>query len=707
MSDKIKKSELSPLVQSLISEFSKSEPKPAQELKKTSLVASFGDAPLNEPEQNGLMKSINLAMKQSNMSRLAFESDPSVTNEYMSLYKGKTRLIPDSILKRILIQNSLVATVINTRCNQGYRFGKPQEKRHEIGYKFIPKKGVLERCTPEQKLQLQKEIESLTSLFKTCGSPQGWDTIQQPYFGQYLYMSIRYAIGVGRTATEVIYTTDVMTGEKKFHSFRVIDAGTIYHTATSSKGKAAEAVRAQALSLLEKVKGEKLDPHKYVDGEYVWVQVIEGKPVQAFTSGECLVQNFYPNSDVELDGYPITPIDTVIADVTTNLNITTHNKLYFQNGRAARGMVVVKSNDVTDEMLQRIRQQFAASINSTNSSHRTPLFGLDPADEISWVPLESGTRDMEFSYLADQNIRSILGAFQMAPEEIPSYGYLSRGTSNQGLAESNNEWRLEAARDLGIRPLLGQLEDHINNGILPIINQRLAQLISFKFMGLDADTEEKESIRIQQDAALHYNYNQVLEKVEKTPLPKSLGADYPFNPAYQQILARFLTVGEQKEYFLGVHGASQDPNLAYYPDALWFQWMAVKMQKEEHDFNMEMMKQQAMQPQPPPDQGGDGGPRGGDSEQQEKNAANVNNTAKQGVAQEQESQAQQTQDLARSLEQAIGLLSKSEEDKLPTSERRLLSQHRNFVKNNVNEIEKEMEEALKQIIDQANKSNKG
>jgi hypothetical protein len=57
---------------------------------------------------------------------------------------------------------------------------------------------------------------------------------------------------------------------------------------------------------------------------------------------------------------------------------------------------------------------------------------------------------MEFQYLNDTNARVIMSAFQVSPEELPGYQHLSRGTNNQALSESNNEYKLEAARDVGI-----------------------------------------------------------------------------------------------------------------------------------------------------------------------------------------------------------------------------------------------------------------
>ena len=360
-------------------------------------------------------------------------------------------------------------------------------------------------------------------------------------------------------------------------------------------------------------------------------------------------------------------------------------------------MVVVKSNDVDDPMLQRIRQQFQASINSVNSSHRMPIFGVDPADEISWVPLDSGSRDMEFSYMVDQNARVIMTAFQVSPDELPGWAYLSRGSSNQSLSQSNNDYNITSARDLGLRPLLDRIEDHINNGLLPVVDPELAPFIEFKFVGLDADTEEKESIRLQQDAALHMGMNDIMKKVEKPTFMKEMGGEYPFNPAYQQILNKFVKVGQQKELILGVEGASQDPELNYYADAMWFQFMAIKMQMEEHALNMQMATQQQANPQPLPD-ADPSTPPPGEGDGNDQNADNVNNEAKQGLA-----EAPQADDLNRSLDEAINTLSKS--DTYRTSgQTRLALQHARVVDKNVDQFEQDMEDVIQEILNQANKS---
>ena len=671
-----------------------SEPK-----KKKTIQMEMIDPTGFKPGSGGesLMKSLLNVLDggdDSSIERLAFEEDPAQHNQYSGLYKSKLSLIPDTILKRISIQDDLVAAIANTRANHLSSHGRPRRDRFSMGYVIEPKPGVLDRCNPEQKKDLQLRIAKATAKLGTCGSTDGWGTNDRMTFSQYLQMSTRDAVTVGRIATEIIHV-DAKDGKSVPHSFRPIDAGTIYRAAPYKD--AAQSVRDQALGLLQQIKNKKLIPERYVDDEYAWIQVIQAKPEQAFTAKECVVHNFYPVTHIELGGYPLTPIDTIIAAVTTHINITNHNKLYFQHGRASRGMLIVKSDDMKEGVIARIKQQFNASINSVQNAWRMPVFGIGMEDDISWQPIDQGQRDAEFQYLSDSNARVILSAYQMSPEELPGYAHLSRGTNSQALSESNNEYKLQAARDVGIKPLIKQWEDFLNANILPILDSTLAELVEIRLLGLDAETAEKESVRLQQDMPVHMTYDEVLEKVEKKPVGETWGGSFPINPQYQAILDSHsgLTAGEIAAHFMNRPELKDRPDLQYVRDPMWFQF--VQMQQQ-----MQQAQQAAQQPQPPPQGGGQGGgqqDQGGQDQGQQGQGQPQQGQPQQGQDQQGQGQDQQGQDtdLTRSIDQAIGLLTKSEKQ-LPLSKRKLLAQHRATVDHFMKGWEEDVAEATAKIL---------
>lgn len=631
-----------------------------------------------ESLSKSILNVLNGGNGENNIERLAFETNPGANNTYASLFRNKLRLLPDHILKRIAIQDSLVAAIVNCRGSQIQAFGRPQPNRHSTGYKLVPNEGFSDKLSKENKELLRERIERAEKLISTCGNTKGVKLEDKLTFSQYLGISTRNAVVVGRLATEVISALDENTAEMAFHSFRPIDAGTIYKAAPYHAS--AQSLREEALYLLEHIKNKNFEPERFKQDEYAWIQVVEGIPRQAFTSEECRVHNFYPVSDIELDGYPLTPIDTAIADITTHINITTHNKLYFQTGRAARGMVIIKSEEVGDDVIQKLRHQFNASINSVANAWRMPVFGVGKDDDIVWTPIDSGSRDMEFQYLSDTNSRVILSAFAMSPEEIPGYAHLSRGTNSQALSEGNNEYKLEAHRDVGIRPLMSQMEDFINANILPLIDKELSKKCTFKFVGLDAETPEKEDIRLAQASTIHMTYDELLSVVEKEPVGMEYGGELPMNPAFQQILDKYMTVGEIKERFFGVKDASKDPGLQYMRDPFFFQFLEMQQQQQQMEAQAQQQAQQPQQGQSPPG-GGEQPPTGPDQQQDE--------------------QAPQ-EDLSGSLDQIIDMLSKAEKD-LPPSRRRLLQQQRKLVEHHVKSFELDLDDLTKDVMDVADK----
>lgn len=613
-----------------------------------------------EVEGTRLQKSVMNVLDgpEDSLERLAFERDPQRITEYAGIYRPKLQGVPDPLLKRMAIQDDLVAAVVHTRSNHVAQFGRKQVDRHNKGFKLVPDDDVVKKLDENGRKHLQERIGRAEKLITTCGNTNGWSEQEKCSFSEFLYMQARNAIVVGRMATEVVWTPDPDapsdSKKRKFHSFRPTDAGTIYYAAPYHEVN--QQVREMALRMMENLNNEKLKKEKFENEEYAWVQVFEGRPMQAFGSQEMLVHSPYSVTDIEQMGYPVTPLDTALTAVTTHINITHHNRLYFQTGRAARGMLIVKSADIDPEIIQGIKQQFNASINSVQNAWRMPVFGVGPEDEITWAPIDSGGgRDMEFQYLADANARTILAAFQMSPEELPGYQHLSRGTNNQSLSESNEEYKLTAARDVGIRPLLSSFEDFLNSSIVPLIDPELSKVVKMRLIGLDVDTEEKESVRIQQDMGVWMTFNDILTKLEKKALPAKMAADIPLNPTYFQYLQMFVPFGEILEHFCGREGAAKDPQYAFFMNPFWQQ-------------QQQMVQQQQAMAQQAQAQAAQGAPPGGGQPPQ--------GPPQGGAPAPEQAQPDQGQDLSTGIDQLLQLVSKSEnlvkgEKNMPPSKARL------------------------------------
>lgn len=589
------------------------------------------------------------------IERLAFTQDPTENQRFHALYHNKLKLIPDTILKRIAIQDSLVATIVRIRQFHVSSFGRPRPSRFEQGYMFEPTTGLEDRMDAKEKEKFNQQRDRAIKLLSTCGHTTDVDDDHdRESFSRFLAVTARDAVVCGRVAFEVIHKGE---GEaRKFHCFRSVDAGTIYRATKNEEGN--RTLRQEAYNLLCEVAGEKLVKESFAREDYEWVQVINQRPVQAFTADEMKVYNFYPVSNVELNGYPLTPIDTVITAISTHVNIATHNKLYFQSGRASRGMLVITSDDVNPQIVANIKQNFNNSINNVSNSWRMPVFGCATGETIDWKPIDMGSKDGEFQYLTDMNAREIMGAFGISPDELPGYQHLSRGGNSQTLSESNNEFKLEAARDVGIRPLLHSFEDMINAYILPLIDADLASKGKIRLMGLDEDNAEKEAVRLQQDAELHLTYDDLMRAVEKKPVGRAHCGEIPLNPVFKTYIDQYLTQGQIMEFFMGVEGAAKDPKLAFYNNPGWFQW-----------YQLQNPPAPAPEPTAPPNSDNGGSPPSDDKDKDE---------------------------LGGAVDQAHQLMTKSED--LPANKRRLLDAHDRLVEYFIDGFTADSKELNREIL---------
>ena len=532
----------------------------------------FNEAIVKNADGGYLTDLIKHAMGSANRNRkvprLALTEDPRQRDHYAGIYKIKRKLLPDSVIKQIRVSNFLIAAILRARGNAMSMFGHIRKDRHDLGVDIVVKDEFQKVIEPEQMVKIQERIDRSLKIILNCGFTEDLEEKEKMTLPEFMDVQTRNGLSFGRHATEIVYSDDE---NKEFHRFRPVDAGTIYHAV--KEGDAAEAVRRQSIRLLEDMTGVKIDTDILEKDQYDWVQVVEGFPRQAFTPEELIVYNLYPSTDVEHNGYPVTPLDTIITAVTTHSSIEIYNKLYFQNGRAAKGMLVIQSDEIDQAVIEDVKQQFNASINNVENSFRVPIFGVSKEDNVEWVSTTPNKKDGEFEYLFDQTTRNILAAFNMSPDELPGFTHLSRGTNQQALSEANNEWKLVAARDTGIRPLINHWENFLNNKIFPMIDPELAQICDVVLAGFDAETREKESQRLQTDMPIHMTMDEVQEEVDKEQYGPSMGGGVPFNEYYRQIIDTYKTVGEVESFFLDMPAAIADPILKYRRDQFFFQWL--------------------------------------------------------------------------------------------------------------------------------------
>jgi uncharacterized protein YlbG (UPF0298 family) len=501
--------------------------------------------------------------------------DPRNPAAFSGLYRRRDTLLPYFVIKQLAEADDLLAVIVQTRANQLQHFGHIQVDRHKIGYKIAYRnKEEIQKLTLEQRAVLDKRVQYVRDLFYHCGFTDSLKEQDKKTLPQFLKEVARAALLAGFAPVEIRYKE---SGE--FHSFHSLDFGTIYKAPVVLPfDQAAKNSLQQSLTDLQKVRDQhpidfrRMNFDKFCAGEYTTVQVINTIPLTAFTDKELIFHNFYPDNEIQWNGYPFGPLEAVVRDVTSHLNANTHNSNYWKNGRASRGFLTVTSDDVTEVELQRIRTQFNASINSVANAFRMPLFAVGKEDAVTFQAFDNGTRDQEFIYLSDNLSRVILSSFGMDPAELPGMSQLTRPTFSQALSESSNEFNLQAARSAGFIPLLMDTESLMNK-IFKIMDPQLAEICIFKFVGLESDDSQKESIRLQQDMNIHLTANEINQVVEKKPLP--LGGNIPLNPQWLNAVKEHVSEGMFRYAFMGDKNALTDPTLAFSPSGFWFQWISL------------------------------------------------------------------------------------------------------------------------------------
>lgn len=530
----------------------------------------------HSPLMYALQQAAGSATKKA--PRLAFTENPAPSDNYLGLFKAKRRLLPDEILKQIRVQDHLVAAILRARGSMLSLFGHLRKDRFDLGIEIALKKEFYAILTPEQFEKAMERVKRFERVLLNCGHTAGLEHQDKMTLSQYIDIQVQNGLNFGRFGTEVIYDREGemdADGCYPFHRFRPVDIATIYRCVR--KGEyVGNTLRETAMRMLESLTGDKpnIDLKKLKEDQYAWLQVIDGTPRQAFTHKEMLVYNLFPCTDIEMNGYPVSPLDTVVSSVTTHISIDAYKKLYFQNGRATKGMLVIKSDEVDEQVLNGIKLQFNASVNNVTNSFRTPIFGMSKDDDVEWLPFSGeGLHDSDFQFMYDQIARNIMSAFSMSPDELPGYSHLSRGTNSQTLSESNNEFKLTAARDTGLRPLVLKLQTFFNEILFPIIDPLLAKICEIKLCGIDAQSKEQESTRMQQDMPTFMTYDEVLHEVDKDPVGKTMGGTMPFNERYQLLIDKYKNAGEIMGTFMGDSGAFVDPLLRYKRDPFWLQNM--------------------------------------------------------------------------------------------------------------------------------------
>jgi len=502
-----------------------------------------------------------------NQPQKGFIYDPFMNNEMVT---GPVRLKPTylstNLLKIASRRDAIVGSIIHTRASEAAAEAKRQQNKYDNGWNIVPRSDNIQ-AKPEEIALIAEFIQNCgetKSLVKQAGE-------QKLTFDQFVYMSAVDMQRYGHMAVERLYKMN-----KRLRAFRPLAGESIYHAKPDSEYSSTQLENdvSQNAAVYGHLGWSFKDPAKSIfKGPVKYVQQIQNKTTAVFREEECLFWRLTVETDLDLQGYAIGPLERAIEAVSNHLKVENHQAMFFTHGQASRGVFVLNGAGVNKQAVDRVQAQWTQTTTGPANAWRTLVLGGSDI-KADWIPITINNRDMEFTFYTEHLLRVLHSCFMIDPEQT-GFGYLSKGTQSRTLGESQNEWKITASKERGLMPILGRIESLINEEILPLWSPDLASKYKFQFAGVDAETRLEEMQRLTAEVSLHKTIGEARKEAGLPPLP--FGNGLVLNGPLLTYLEKNLPKGVFMETFVGVQGASQRPDLQYIPDAMWFNYQQMMM----------------------------------------------------------------------------------------------------------------------------------
>jgi len=287
--------------------------------------------------------------------------------------------------------------------------------------------------------------------------------------------------------------------------------------------------------VIDKIEEEnklELDEQKLEDGEYRWVQFIQGRVERAFTDKELKVGIRNPTTDIYYNGYGISELELLINMVTGHINAEFYNQAYFTQGFSAKGFLHIKAA-ISRRKVEMIRTKWNHMIKGSANSSQTPIFA--GMDEVKWVPLTGNPVEMGFSEWMRYLVKIICAVYQIDPNEIG----IAFKEDKTALGGDDTEAKNRQSQDKGLYPLLTHLGHYITENILKPFDDRFV----FEFVGITGETRSESITRQKEESAFKLTVNEIRAEDGLRPIPG--GDDLILNDVYFQWYDKYSPEGKK------------------------------------------------------------------------------------------------------------------------------------------------------------------
>lgn len=520
------------------------------------------------------------------IGRKAILTDPFYSQySQQTLYVNRLSRLSNKTLKDVSLRDWLVSSIIQNRIDTLYRFSRPQIKKFDLGFRVV-KQDSNEEYTKEERA----EIENIQAFIYNCGRIENTPDDDKIMFGEFLKMIVRDALTFGHVAVE-----KVKTRRGALHRFRPVPAENVYHI-NKNAPKAQVENHIKAVKNSFKTTSDNDPANEYQVNEvpldyYKFVQVsFDTRPLAVFGDEDMIFRLYNPQNFADGSGYCYSPLELTIMNITHHMNTEHYNSNFFTHGQAAKGVLHLKGT-VTQSQMTAFRRQFYNLINGSQNAWRTPIIaGLD---DVQWVPMAGGSKDMEYLNYNMHLMRAICTQFQIDPMEL---GLDLLVTGGKGVNNKDgNAAKIEFSREKGLYPILMFIEDIMNRDIIPAIDPEFTKKYKFQFEGYTDETPQTEVALLQAEMTVNKSMNDLLTVARKETIKHPVG-DLAMNPSFWALVEKNMTRGEIRELFFKDKDASKKKELQYIPgDPAFLSWQQLLLSMDQMKQNQQMQAQQAEQ----------------------------------------------------------------------------------------------------------------
>lgn len=274
-----------------------------------------------------LLKS-KLANEKARQGPKSFSDDPLSLVDAMG-YKDRKQSLSFDMLKRVPTQLGVIASIIQTRCNQVATFAVPYRVSKSIGFQIRHKNSKRAPTESEEEF-----IQSLEQFIMGCGSRDRnpYNPLPRDDFETFLKKIVRDSLTFDQTAFEIVEDRKGIPYE-----FMAVDASTIRIASpnTLDANNPFNRVDTSGYSGYSPFKTLRLRDTKISRDDPRFVQVLNGQISSIFYDGELAFGVRNPRTDMNIHGYGFSEVEQIVSIISAQLYAEEYNKRFFMQGCVA------------------------------------------------------------------------------------------------------------------------------------------------------------------------------------------------------------------------------------------------------------------------------------------------------------------------------------------------------------------------------------